>query len=78
MTIPALFPPTRVYYDPSLWDRLAPAIREHQAEIAQHILDGRWKSLEEAREKIGYLRALDWLFKKADDLTRIENETPKE
>lgn len=64
--------PLRTYYDPTLWQRLAPALREHQHEKAQHLIDGRWKSLEEARELIGYLRGLDWVLATADELTRIE------
>jgi hypothetical protein len=67
--------PLRTYYDPSLWDRLLPAIREHQAEKAQHLIDGRWKTLEEARELVGYMRAFDWLFAMAAELTKVENET---
>jgi hypothetical protein len=78
VAIPANLAPLRSYYDPSLWDRLLPAIRAHQAEKAQHLIDGRWKTLEEAREMIGYLHALEWLFKEANELTRVENDTPEE
>lgn len=72
MTIPTNPGPLRTYYDPSLWNRLEPEIRAHAVERAQHLIDGKWKTLEEAREIIGYLRAIDWLFATANDLTRIE------
>lgn len=74
MVIPSNPGPLRTYYDPSLWNRLLPAIREHQAERAQHLLDGRWKTLEEAREHVAYLRAFDWIFATAAELTKAENE----
>lgn len=73
MSLPPLLPALRTYYDPMLWSRLVPVIREHQNEKAQHLIDGRWKTLEEAREIIGYLRALDWLISTADSLTRVED-----
>jgi len=73
MSIPPTLPPLRTYYDPTLWNRLVPLVRDHQVEKSQHLIDGRWIPLEEAREIIGYLRALDWLISTADELTRVEN-----
>jgi hypothetical protein len=78
VVIPTNLAPLRTYYDPSLWDRLAPAIREHQVEKAQHLVDGRWKTLEEAREMVGYMRALEWIFAMAAELTKAETETEGE
>jgi hypothetical protein len=74
MAIPAGPGPLRSYYDPSLWTRLAPAIRETAQEKMRHLIDGRWKTLEEAREIVGYLRAIDQIFAIADDLTRVEDD----
>lgn len=64
--------PIRTYYDPRLWDRLLPEIRREQARNANKLLDGRWKTLEDARESIGYHRALQWLIDTAAVLTQIE------
>jgi hypothetical protein len=63
----------RTYYDPSLWDRLVERIREEDAAKKKRLIDGKWKTLEEAREIIGFLQAIDWLFATANDLTRIED-----
>jgi hypothetical protein len=74
MSIPAQPGPLRTYSDPSLWSRLAPLIRERWQEKTQHLIDGRWQTVEEARGIIGYLKAIDWIFATADDLTRIEDD----
>jgi hypothetical protein len=66
-------PPLRSYYDPSLWDRLAPKLRDEAQDRVQRLVDGKWKTLEEAREIIGFLRAIDWIFSTADDLTRVQD-----
>lgn len=68
-----MLPPARSYDDPGLWRQLAPRIGEHVAEKTRHLVDGKWKSIEEARELIGYLRALDWIFAAAEDLTQSED-----
>jgi hypothetical protein len=74
MTIPISIGPLRTYYDPTLWTRLEPVIREHLVDETQHLVDGKWKTIEEARQRIGYLRALEWVFHAADDLTRVEQQ----
>lgn len=74
MPIPADPGPLRTYYDPSLWDRLEPAIRAHREEKKRHFVDGKWKTLEEARGYVEYLRAIDWIYAAAADLTRIDND----
>lgn len=71
MVIPTTLPALNTYYDPQLWLRLAPKVAEEQRAKVQHLIDGRWKTLEEARELIGFLRGLDWVLATADELTRV-------
>jgi hypothetical protein len=73
VTIPITTGPLRTYYDPSLWTRLEPEIRTYAQGQVQRLIDGKWKTLEEAREIIGTLRAIDWVFATASDLTRIDD-----
>jgi hypothetical protein len=71
--IPTKPGPLRTYYDPSLWTRLEPEIRLYTDAQVQRLIDGKWKTLEEAREIIGTLRAIDWIFATVSDLTRIDD-----
>lgn len=79
MTIPISIGPLRTYYDPALWNRLEPVLREHLKDKTQDFVDAKWKTIEEARQFVGYLRALEWVFATADELTRVvERETDEE
>lgn len=76
--IPRFLPPLRSYSDPSLWLRLEPLIRAHWEAEAGNTLQGKWATLDEVRERIGYLRGIEWVLKAAADLTRIEDPDPDE
>lgn len=73
MAIPVTIPRLRTYYDPQLWTRLEPELLEHIQQKSQHLLDGRFETLEAAREMVGYLRALEYVLKMADELTKMES-----
>jgi hypothetical protein len=73
MTIPDDPGALRTYYDPSLWDALGPLVVKELATKKQHIVDGRWKTLEEVRQMIGFTQGLTWVLDTANDLTRIED-----
>lgn len=62
------------YIDPDLWPRLDRVIREKHAEAAQWLIDGRFKTLEENREKVGYLKGLADVLLWAKDENRAERE----
>lgn len=65
---------TAVYYDPGLWDVLADRVAEEIAIRSRHICEGHWKTLEEAREQIGFLRALNWVLEAAADMQQAPAE----
>ena len=60
----------RTSYDGMLWDQLGPALVEHYNTKAGYFLDGRFETLEQAREAIGYLRGLRWVFDQAAELSK--------
>lgn len=70
--IPDHLPPLKTYYNPALWDRLAPRVVEQRQFKVNAVVDGKWESVKKARELIGYIQALDWILQTAADLTRVE------
>ncbi len=54
------------YYDPGLWDALSGRVAEEIAIRQRQFCEGRWKTLEEAREKIGIMRGLAMVMEFAE------------
>lgn len=63
---------TRSYDDPELWFRLEPVIRDEMTRVIGAICETTLQSYEAYREKIGFLRGLDFVMREAAHLTRRE------
>jgi hypothetical protein len=58
----------------SLWSRLQPKIQDEIERRASHLVEGRFATLEEAKEIVGFLRGIRWILTTADDLMRIDGD----
>lgn len=65
-----------LYYDPGLWDELADRVAEELASTRIHLAEGHWKTLEEARQIVGFIRGLEWVLQAAVDLQVAPTESP--
>lgn len=60
------------YLDTELWLRLEPLLVRELGRATEAIVDVDLPDYPTYRAKVGYLRGLQWVWKQAADLTRIE------
>lgn len=73
MTIPVLLVhETSSRYDPELWRRLEPAVRAHYLEKLAEYGAREPMDLRQQAKWFGYLDALRWVIKTADEMVKGE------
>jgi hypothetical protein len=66
----SVFDPLFSVEDPGLWSSLERAIKVEIASRQAWLAEGHFHTLEEARQKVGFIQALQWMLTKANDLKR--------
>lgn len=75
MAIPTDLPPLTSYDDLNRWARVEVLVEREIADRTRHLAETRVATIEDYRERFGYLAALRWVLQTGRDMEQQSEET---